>query len=223
MIRVLVVEDQNTIRQVLKRYLESEPDLEIVGFAPNGQVAIEKVKEVKPDVVLMDVDMPVMNGLTATKIISERFFRTKVLILTIHDEEKHLNRALQVGARGYLLKNTPSEELVNAIRYVQKGYFQLGPGLIEKYLHKILKLESKSNNITKLNKRLDYQSNLNQEIEKKINDEVMLLLAQNQNMQFKFDAIENRILKLERSLYLIYIILILTALIGAMFISHYLN
>ncbi len=223
MIRVLVVEDQNTIRQVLKRYLESEPDLEIVGFAPNGQMAIEKVKEVKPDVVLMDVDMPVMNGLTATKIISERFFRTKVLILTIHDEEKHLNRALQVGARGYLLKNTPSEELVNAIRYVQKGYFQLGPGLIEKYLHKILKLESKSNNITKLNKRLDYQSNLNQEIEKKINDEVMLLLAQNQNMQFKFDAIENRILKLERSLYLIYIILILTALIGSMFIRHYLN
>ena len=220
MIRVLVVEDQNTIRQVLKRYLESEPDLEIVGFAPNGQVAIEKVKEVKPDVVLMDVDMPVMNGLTATKIISERFFGTKVLILTIHDEEKHLNRALQVGARGYLLKNTPSEELVNAIRYVQKGYFQLGPGLIEKYLHKILKLESKSNNITKLNKRLDYQSNLNQEIEKKINDEVMLLLTQNQNMQFKFDAIENRIRKLERSVYLIYIILIITALIGAMFIRH---
>ncbi len=223
MIRVLVVEDQNTIRQVLKRYLESEPDLEIVGFAPNGQVAIEKVKEVNPDVVLMDVDMPVMNGLTATKIISERFFKTKVLILTIHDDEKHLNRALQVGARGYLLKNTPSEELVNAIRYVQKGYFQLGPGLIEKYLHKILNLESKSNNITKLNKRLDYQSNLNQEIEKKINDEVMLLLAQNQNMQFKFDAIENRILKLERSVYLIYIILIITALIAAMFISHYLS
>jgi DNA-binding NarL/FixJ family response regulator/uncharacterized protein involved in exopolysaccharide biosynthesis len=132
MIRVFVAEDQRTVQQILKSYLELEPDLEVVGTAVNGQLAIERIETLKPDVVIMDIEMPELDGLTATRAISQRFGETKVLILSIHDDDRYLNNALQVGAKGYLLKTTPPKELINAIRAVHQGYFQLGPGLIEK-------------------------------------------------------------------------------------------
>jgi DNA-binding NarL/FixJ family response regulator/uncharacterized protein involved in exopolysaccharide biosynthesis len=132
MIRVFVAEDQKTVQQILKSYLELEPDLEVVGTAVNGQLAIDRIETLKPDVVIMDIEMPEVDGLTATRAISQRFGETKVLILSIHDDDRYLNNALQVGAKGYLLKTTPPKELINAIRAVHQGYFQLGPGLIEK-------------------------------------------------------------------------------------------
>jgi DNA-binding NarL/FixJ family response regulator/uncharacterized protein involved in exopolysaccharide biosynthesis len=132
MIRVFVAEDQKTVQQILKSYLELEPDLEVVGTAVNGQLAIDRIETLKPDVVIMDIEMPEVDGLTATRAISQRFGETKVLILSIHDDDCYLNNALQVGAKGYLLKTTPPKELINAIRAVHQGYFQLGPGLIEK-------------------------------------------------------------------------------------------
>ena len=132
MIRVLLAEDQKTVQELLKSYLEQEPDFEVVAVASDGEVAIEQVEQLKPDLVLMDIEMSGIDGLTATEIISQCSASTKVLILSIHDEEKYLKHALQVGAKGYLLKNTPPEELVKAIRSVHKGYSQLGPGLIEK-------------------------------------------------------------------------------------------
>ena len=131
MINILLVEDQNTILQLLKTYLEQEPDLEIVGIATNGQEAINKTGQLAPDVVLMDIEMPKIDGLKATKIISQRFPQTKVLILSIHDSDRYLKDALEVGAKGYLLKNTPPQELANTVRAVHKGYFQLGPGLLK--------------------------------------------------------------------------------------------
>jgi DNA-binding NarL/FixJ family response regulator len=137
MIRVLIVDDQKTIQQFLKNSLENEPDITIVGLAGDGQQAIQQIEELRPDVVVMDINMPVMDGLSATKIISERFTATKVLILSLYDDDEYLSEALEVGAKGYLFKNTPSEEITIAIRSVNKGYFQLGPGLLEKYLYKL--------------------------------------------------------------------------------------
>jgi HlyD family secretion protein len=131
-IRILVVDDQNLIRQKLRLSIESQPDLQVVGVAEDGQTAIEQIEALRPDIALVDIEMPGMNGLTTTEIIARRFSDTKVLVLSGYDEEDYIKNALKVGAKGYLLKNTPTDEIVHAIRYVDKGYLQLGPGLFEK-------------------------------------------------------------------------------------------
>lgn len=134
MIKVLLVDDQGLIRQGLRALLELEPDLEIVGEAENGEQAINLVAEFQPDVVLLDIRMPIMDGVAATKEIQKRFAKTKILVLTTFDDDEYVSAALQNGAMGYLLKDTPSEELAVAIRAVYKGYTQLGPGIVKKLL-----------------------------------------------------------------------------------------
>ena len=134
MIKVLLVDDQGLIRQGLRALLELEPDLEIVGEAENGQQAINLVAELQPDVVLLDIRMPIMDGVAATREIQKRFGKTKILVLTTFDDDEYVSAALQNGAMGYLLKDTPSEELAVAIRAVYKGYTQLGPGIVKKLL-----------------------------------------------------------------------------------------
>jgi DNA-binding NarL/FixJ family response regulator len=134
MIKVLLVDDQGLIRQGLRTLLELESDLEIVGEAENGEQAINLVAEFQPDVVLLDIRMPIMDGVAATKEIQKRFSKTKILVLTTFDDDEYVSAALQNGAMGYLLKDTPSEELAVAIRAVYKGYTQLGPGIVKKLL-----------------------------------------------------------------------------------------
>ncbi|NJO43916.1 MAG: response regulator transcription factor [Cyanobacteria bacterium CRU_2_1] len=137
MIRVLLVDDQSLIRQGLNALLEIEPDLQIVGEAENGQMAIEQVKALQPDVVLMDLRMPVMDGVAATRAISQQFPKIKVLVLTTFDTDEYVAEALRQGAIGYLLKDTPSEELANAIRAVHKGYSQFSPGILQKVIARV--------------------------------------------------------------------------------------
>lgn len=134
MIRILLVDDQHLIRQGLKALLELEPDLEVVGEGENGQMAIALVASLQPDVVLMDIRMPLMDGVAATRAINQQFPGTKVLVLTTFDDDQYVAEALRCGAMGYLLKDTPSEELAVAIRSVYRGYTQLGPGLVEKIM-----------------------------------------------------------------------------------------
>ncbi|WP_413171488.1 response regulator [Anabaena azotica] len=134
MIKVLLTDDQSLIRQGLRALLELETDLEIVGEAENGEIAIHLVQELQPDVVLMDIRMPIMDGVAATKTIQTRFPATKVLVLTTFDDDQYIKAALQNGAMGYLLKDTPSEELAVAIRAVNKGFSQLSPGIVKKLL-----------------------------------------------------------------------------------------
>ncbi|MEY4519647.1 MAG: hypothetical protein RLZZ499_2247, partial [Cyanobacteriota bacterium] len=139
-VRILIVDDQNSIRERLKLLLEPEEDLEVIGVAEDGAIAIKQVESLQPDVVLIDLEMPGMNGVKATKIISKRFPDCQILVLSSHDTNEYLNQAMDAGAKGYLLKNTPAEELRNAIRSVYKGYSHLSPGLWEK----IRQVESKS-------------------------------------------------------------------------------
>ncbi|MHC5745247.1 MAG: response regulator [Nostoc sp.] len=134
MIKVLLVDDQSLIRQGLRALLELEPDLEIVGEAENGEEAINCVAQFQPDVILLDIRMPIMDGVAATKEIQKRFAKTKILVLTTFDDDEYVSAALKNGAMGYLLKDTPSEELAVAIRAVHKGYTQLGPGIVKKLL-----------------------------------------------------------------------------------------
>jgi DNA-binding NarL/FixJ family response regulator len=132
MINILLVDDQNLIRQGLKALLELEPDLQIIGEAENGKIAIELVKDLQPNVVLMDIRMPVMDGVMATQQICQQFPNANILILTTFDDDNYVAAAIKYGAKGYLLKDTPSEEIAAAIRAVHLGYTYLAPGMMAK-------------------------------------------------------------------------------------------
>ena len=134
MIKILIVDDGHLIRQGLKALLELEPDLQIIGEAQNGQIAIDRVKELQPDVVLMDIRMPIMDGVTATKEICQQFPHVNILVLTTFDDDTYVAAAIRFGAKGYLLKDTPSEEIAAAIRAVNLGYTHLAPGMIAKVI-----------------------------------------------------------------------------------------
>jgi hemolysin D len=131
-IRILIVDDQNFVRKMLQYSLESHLDLEIIGTANSGKDALAQIEQFHPDIALVDIEMPDMNGLEITRTISEQYPQIKVLVISIHDDESYIREALQAGAKGYLLKNTPPAELAHAIRFVKRGYLQLGPGLFEK-------------------------------------------------------------------------------------------
>jgi DNA-binding NarL/FixJ family response regulator len=134
MIQLVLVDDQSLIRRGLRALLKTDSELAVIGEAENGREAIALVETLQPDVVIMDIRMPVMDGVEGTKVICERFPQVKVLVLTTFDDHDYVTQALQAGASGYLLKDTPFDELTLAIRLVHKGYTQLGPGLANKAL-----------------------------------------------------------------------------------------
>ena len=134
MIRILIVDDQSIVREGLASLLEAQSDLEIVGEAENGKVAVERSLILKPDVILMDIRMPVMDGVAAIRQLRQQAPEIKILVLTTFDDDEYVSQAMASGAKGYLLKDTPSTELAQAIRAVNQGYSQLGPGLLEKAL-----------------------------------------------------------------------------------------
>ena len=133
-IRVLLVDDQLIIRQGLASLLGTKSDIQVVGDAENGQIALRQVEQLQPDVVLMDIRMPIMDGVTAIQQMSQRFPDVNVLVLTTFDDDEYVLKAMRHGAKGYLLKDTLSDELAEAIRSVHKGYTHMGPGLFEKTL-----------------------------------------------------------------------------------------
>ncbi len=136
-IRVLIVDDQLLIRRALKLLLADVPEIAIVGDAENGEVAIAQVAALQPDVVLMDILMPVCDGVEATRQICQRLPNIKVLILSIDDDDEYVAQALRYGAVGYLQKNTPPEDLTLAIQSVSRGYTYLGPGIGQKIIAQI--------------------------------------------------------------------------------------
>ncbi|MGF1541384.1 MAG: response regulator transcription factor [Pleurocapsa sp.] len=196
MIKVLIVDDQKTVQEVLRSYLEEDTSLEVVNCANNGQEALDIIETNRPHIVLMDIEMPILDGLTATRIISEKYVDTNVLILSVHDEDAYLNTALQVGAKGYLLKNTPARELLNAIHSAYKGYFQLGPGLLEKYLYKIGKSQINLQEIEQLKTILTEQSQILEGIKSKNRSN----FSKNENSQDR-DRLKEKFISLEQRLY----------------------
>ena len=127
--RILIAEDQKSVRENIELFLNRIPGMEIVGFAENGEIAIQKAEELHPDIVLVDLFMPVMDGLTTTAIIADRFKTTKVLIITgvELEQESYLTKALIAGAKGYLLKKNLTKNLINALQIIQKGSLYLSP------------------------------------------------------------------------------------------------
>ena len=187
MIRILIVDDQNFTRQAIKSILEQESDLEVVGLAENGIKALEKIAEIRPDVAIVDLEMPEMNGFELTKKIGQQFFHTKVVILSSCDDSDSLNSAVKAGAKGYLLKSTSGQEITDTIRYVQRGYFQLGPGLLGNLLSGFIQESSNTTeNLSQLeSKSKDYFARLEKEIKTK-NDKTRNEMVQELNRQIEY-------------------------------------
>jgi DNA-binding NarL/FixJ family response regulator len=134
-IRVLLADDHNIVREGLMSLLEKEPDIEVVAMADNGRTAVQLAGELKPDVAVLDIAMPEMNGIEATRRISDDDPGIKVLALSMHSARRFVTEALSAGAKGYLLKDCAAEELVRAIRTVAGNETYLSPkvaGLIVK-------------------------------------------------------------------------------------------
>jgi len=132
-ISVFLVDDHRVLRDGLHMLLASQADITVVGEAENGKQAIEGITKIMPDVVLMDITMPELNGIDAAKIIHEKLPETKIIILSVHSDSEHIFRALQSGAHGYLLKESAGSEVISAVRAVYLGDRFLSSGLRDKF------------------------------------------------------------------------------------------
>ena len=140
-IRILVADDHTVIRRGIVGLLNTQPDMEVIDEAGNGREAVAKTEATSPDVVLLDVAMPELNGLGATRTIKGQWPNVQVLILTMHDREDYLFEALRAGASGYVLKGADTEDLLTAVRSVARGevylYPQVARGLVSDYLRRV--------------------------------------------------------------------------------------
>jgi DNA-binding NarL/FixJ family response regulator len=139
-IKVLIVDDHNLVREGLKAVFDQGDEVQVVGEAGSGDEALELVEKVKPDVVLMDISMPGMNGIQATKLIRERHPDAKIVMLTMLDQEGYVYEAVKAGATGYMLKNTSSDDLVHAIQTVYEGKALLHPDATAQLLKEFVSL-----------------------------------------------------------------------------------
>jgi two-component system, NarL family, response regulator NreC len=133
-LRVLLAEDHKTVRTGIKLLVNAQPDMEVIGEADNGEVAIKLATELEPDIVLMDISMPELNGLKATKRLRSIFPNIKILTLTRHTDDGYLQQLIGAGANGYVLKQSAPTELINAIRVVSAGNAYLDPALTNKVM-----------------------------------------------------------------------------------------
>ena len=140
-IRILVADDHTVIRRGIVGLLNTQPDMEVIDEAGTGREAVAKAEATTPDVALLDVAMPELNGLGATRIIKGQSPTVQVLILTMHDREDYLFQALRAGASGYVLKGADTEDLLTAVRSVARGgvylYPQVARGLVSDYLRRV--------------------------------------------------------------------------------------
>ncbi len=133
-IRVLIADDHTLFRQGVRRLLEDSDVARVIGEAADGEQAVKQASELKPDVILMDISMPNLNGIEATRRILKENGDARILILTMHDNEKYIGQILRAGAAGYLLKDTPSADFLSAIRAVHRGDSYLSPSVSRKIL-----------------------------------------------------------------------------------------
>jgi DNA-binding NarL/FixJ family response regulator len=131
-IRIMLADDHTIVRQGLTRLLEEQPDLKVVGEATNGKIAVEQALELRPDIVILDIAMPRMNGIEAAKRIRKRLPETKILILSMYAHEHYIHELLETGVSGYLLKDSSGRDIIKAIRAAMKDETFLSPSISKK-------------------------------------------------------------------------------------------
>ncbi len=140
-IRVLLADDHTILRQGIRLLLETQEDIEVVGEAVNGRFAVEQARALHPQVILMDISMPELNGLEATRQIKREFPEIQIVILTMHESEEYLVQILQAGATGYVLKQAADRELIEAVRIASRGdtylYPKIANRLVSDYLRRV--------------------------------------------------------------------------------------
>ncbi len=139
-IRILLVEDHTIVRKGLCSLLDSDPGIEVIGESENGIDALKKAEELQPDIIVMDIAMPGLNGLEATKQIKKRFPKIKILVLTMHENEEYILQTLQAGALGYLIKKAAPKDLILAIHTIFRGNFFLSPSISKTVIDEYLRL-----------------------------------------------------------------------------------
>ena len=137
-LRILLADDHKMLREGLRVLLDSQPGLQVAGEAASGKEVLEKAGELKPDVVVMDLSMPGLNGLQATELLRARHPDIKVVVLTAHEDESYLTQLCKAGAAGYVLKRSAGEQLVQAIRMAAQGQVYLEPALAGKALARLM-------------------------------------------------------------------------------------
>lgn len=152
-VNVMIADDHSMIREGLKQLLELEGEFEVIAEACDGVECIEKLKDVKPDILLLDINMPKMNGLEVLQKIKELKYKVKVLVLTVHNEVEYLLKAVDIGVNGYLLKDSESAELKKAILSVVNGEDYIQPSLIPVLNAKMIDRNKDNEKIEKLTKR----------------------------------------------------------------------
>ena len=153
MIQVMIVDDHKMVREGLKRILELNGDIEVIDEADNGKDFIKKLKTVKPDIVLLDINMPEMNGIEVLEYLSKRKKTPKVLVLTVHNEIEYLTKAVDLGIDGYILKDSEAEELIKEVHFVYNGETFIQPSLIPLLNSRLIAREFDQDKVNKLSDR----------------------------------------------------------------------
>lgn len=152
-ISILVVDDHSLMRQGLKQILELEKDFEVIGQAGDGEEAIVKVQSLKPDIVLLDINMPKLNGIHTLRRLKDIDSTIKVIMLTFHEDKEYLFETINLGANGYVLKDAESDSLINAIRDVYDGNSYIHPSVATDLVKEFNKRGTKDDEATRLTKR----------------------------------------------------------------------
>lgn len=169
-IKVLIADDHSLFRKGLEQLLELENDIEVIGEASNGKEVIEKAVELNPDVILMDINMPIKNGINAIKDLKEKGCPAKIIMLTVHDDQEYLLEAIRTGASGYIMKDADVDHLLKAIRDVYRGETYIQPNLSGKLIKDFDRL-----NYYSIRKQFEQHNLTPREIE------VLLLIADGKN------------------------------------------
>ena len=153
MINIMIVDDHKMIREGLKRILEFDGEVQVIEEADNGQDCLNKLKAAKPDIILLDINMPVMNGIETLQALKKKRKKYKVLMLTVHNEVEYLLKAVDIGIDGYLLKDSDSSELKRAITSVSNGEKFIQPSLIPLLNSKLIARDLDKEKLDKLSNR----------------------------------------------------------------------
>jgi DNA-binding NarL/FixJ family response regulator len=143
-ITIFLADDHTIVRQGLAKLLEGEPNLKIVGEAENGREAVKKIESLKPDIAIMDISMPLLNGIEATRQIKKISPQTKVIILSMHCHDRYISELFSYGASGYLLKNSTGSDIINSISAAVRGDTYLSPSISRRVIDDYVSLKKRS-------------------------------------------------------------------------------